>query len=296
MEFKQLKYFIQVAQEQNYTKAAKKLFISQPALSWQIKNLEEELGVKLFHYDGKKLCLTHTGEILLDHAEQLIDKRQKVVEELQNFDDVVKGHIRIGVPELFGFCIKSIMNFMKSYPEVRVSMVSNGSLAIQRLVEKDQLDLGVITNTIVSNGFDVIELPISYSIVLVVNKKHHLAQKQSISFANLKNETFINFNEENYTLGRLTIENCKKAGFTPNILLSSTEWDMIIEFVASGPYVSVIPEPFIEKYHRDDVVFIPFNKTEKNIPICLITKRQSPKSLPVEEIIHFLLNDIVVNA
>lgn len=297
LEFRQLKYFVQVAYDQNYTTAAKKLFISQPTLSWTIKNLEKDLGTKLLHYDGKKLCLTHSGAVLLKYAEALLDEQVKVIEVIQNSNNIIRGNLNIGLPELFASCfyMKAIMSFMKLYPEIKITMVNDGSLAVQKLVDSEQLDVGFISNIFVDDHLEVIDLHDSYPIVLVMNKHHPLSKKKSISFADLKNESFINFSEENYTLGKLTIQKCTDAGFSPKIVLESSEWDILLEVVANSSNVSIQPYPIVKRFQRNDLTFIPFNESESTVPVGLVTKKNSHKSSPLQRFIQFMLDDIVNN-
>nr|WP_295970668.1 LysR family transcriptional regulator [uncultured Bacillus sp.] len=294
MEFRQLQYFIQVAQDFNYTTAARKLFISQPALSSAIKNLEHELETKLLHYDGKKLSLTCSGKILFEHAENLLNDQQKIIQLVKRGNNVIEGHLRIGIPELFtAICdMKEIMHFMELFPNIKVTIVNTGSLAVQELVESEDLDLGIISNVYVQNNLEVIDLQKSYSITLAVNSLHPLSNKKSVSFSDLKNESFVNFCEKEYTLGKLTVQKCKEANFSPNIVLESFDWDTLIEAVANSMNIAIIPSPFVKKYKRDDISFIPITYLEGTIPIGLITKRYSSQSLPLQKFIEYLLNSI----
>ncbi len=293
MEIRQLKYFVQIAKDQNFTIAAKQLFITQPTLSWTVKQLEEELGVKLFIANGKKLILTVEGEELLQYANYLLNEHQRVIELFQNRKDLVSGHIKVGIPTLFGayFFMNSIMTFMEKYPKIRVTMHNFGSIAIQEMVEAGSIELGIVSYLSPSNTLAAIELPnTTYPIVVVASKKHPLAAKSSLTFADLKNAGFILLSE-GYTVGELPIQACKKAGFTPNVILRSSEWDIICEAVANSSNISILPYPFLEKAHKENVAVIPINDPESIIPIAIITRKDREKSLPLQKFIQFILND-----
>jgi len=295
MEIRQLKYFVQIAKDQNFTIAAKQLFITQPTLSWTVKQLEEELGVKLFVAKGKKLVLTAEGEELLQHANYLLNEHQKVVELFQSRKDLLSGHINVGIPTLFGayFFMNSIMTFMEKYPKIKVTMHNFGSIAIQEMVEAGTVELGIVSYLFPSNTLDVIELPnATYPIVVVASKKHPLAAKSSLTFADLKSAGFILLSE-GYTVGELPIQACKRAGFTPNVILRSSEWDIICEAVANSNNISILPYPFLEKAHKENIAVIPINDPESIIPIAIITKKNREKSLPLQKFIQFILNDIL---
>lgn len=295
MEFRQLKYFVQIAKDQNYSTAAKQLFITQPTLSWTIKHLEEELGAKLFIQNGKKLILTSDGEELFQHANHLLDEHQKVLTLFQNRNEQLTGHIHLGIPVLFGTCffMNPIMSFMEKHPKVKVKMYNGGSIEIQKMVESGAVELGIVSHLYPSNTLDNIQFPnMNYRIVLVVSNKHHLADKASVSFVDLKNEPFILLTES-YTMGMLPTQLCINAGFTPNVVLRSSDWDVICEAVANSNNISILPYPFLEKLQNKNLTVIPIDDPETIIPIALISKRNRPKSFPLQKFIEFMLDSIL---
>ncbi len=298
MEIRQLKYFVQIAKDQNYTVAAKKLYITQPTLSWTIKQLEEELGVKLFTPHGKKLLLTPDGEELLQHAKYLLQEHQKVVELFQSRSGQLTGYIHLGIPTLFGTCffMNQIMSFMDHYPKIKVTMYNSGSIAIQEMVEAGTVELGIVSYLFPSANLEAIELPnINYPIVVITSKKHPLAAKSSLSFADLKNETFILLSES-FTIGELPLQACMKAGYSPNVAFRSSEWDVICEAVANSNNISILPYPFLQKSKKDNIAIIPLDDVETLIPIAIITKKDRQKSLPLQKFIQFMLDNILNSA
>jgi len=295
MEFRQLRYFVQIAQDRNYTTAAKKLYISQPTLSWTIKQLEEELGIKLFVPDGKKLLLTDDGEELLVHAKSLLSERQKVVEFFQKREDILSGHIHLGIPLLFGkkFFIQAVMQFMEQHEKVKISMNNSNSMVIQEMVESGKIDVGVVTYVFPSSSLDAIKLSnINYSILLVVNNNHRLAGRNTVSFADLKGESFILLGEGNkdYTISAYTMQSCKKAGFTPHVLFRSTDVDIICNAVANSNHITVLPAPFFDPAQYPALSGVPFSSPETTMPTAIITKKDTSKSLLVQTFIQYILD------
>jgi len=294
MEFRQLRYFVQIAQDKNYTTASKKLFISQPTLSWTIKQLEDELGVKLFSPDGKKLLLTDDGEELLEHAKFLLTERQKVVELFQKRKEILTGHIHLGLPLLFatGFFIQTVMNFMEQHTKVKITMDNSNSMVIQEMVGSGKIDVGIITYVSPSPNLDATALPnINYSISLVVNDKHRFATRSAVSFSDLKGESFILLGEGNtdYMISAFAIQSCKKAGFTPNVLFRSREVDIICNAVANSHNISILPTPFFEPEKYPSLSAIPFNCPETKMPTAIITKKDAPKTLLVQTFTQYIL-------
>jgi len=298
VEIRQLKYFMQIALDLNFSIAAKKLFVSQPALSWTIKQLENELGIKLFFSSGKKMFLTSDGEEFLTKAKYFLNEHQKIIDFYENRKDILTGHIQLGIPALFGTCffIQTILKFRQYYPKIEVTMHSAGSIAVQEAVEAGKVDVGIVSHLFPSPNLEAIELPnITYPIVLVVSSKNHLATKVSVSFADLRDESFILL-DESYTIGVLPVDACKKIGFTPNVVLRSSEWNVICEAVATSNNITILPYPFIDKVSSSALSFIPIiNSLETTIPIAIISKKGLSKSLPLQKFISFLLDDILNN-
>lgn len=242
MDIKHLQYFIEVTNFNNFTRAADHLFITQPAISKMIKNLEIELGVELFDRSRKQLILTDAGRVVLEQA-KLIDKAFRNLEtEVDNLLGLKKGHIRIGLPPIIdaSFFPQILSRFHEQYPNITFQLVEDGSKKIEESVQKDQIDIGVIvlpTNTSLFHHFSFLEEDIN----LIVYPSHPFANRQEIDLAELENESFILFNKD-YVLRDLIISSCSEAGFSPHIVTESSRWDFIEEMVYCKLGVALLPE------------------------------------------------------
>ncbi|AOH53415.1 LysR family transcriptional regulator [Peribacillus muralis] len=242
MDIKHLQYFIEVSNFNNFTRAANHLFITQPAISKMIKNLETELGVELFDRSRKQLILTDAGRVVLEQA-KLIDKAFRNLEtEVDNLLGLKKGHIRIGLPPIIdaSFFPRILSRFHEQYPNITFQLVEDGSKKIEESVQKDLIDIGVIvlpTNTALFHHFSFLEEDIN----LIVYPSHPFADREEIDLAELKNESFILFNKD-YVLRDLIISSCSEAGFSPHIVTESSRWDFIEEMVYCKLGVALLPE------------------------------------------------------
>ncbi|KWW18248.1 LysR family transcriptional regulator [Peribacillus simplex] len=242
MDIKHLQYFIEVTNFNNFTRAADHLFITQPAISKMIKNLEIELGVELFDRSRKQLILTDAGRVVLEQA-KLIDKAFRNLETaVDNLLGLKKGHIRIGLPPIIdaSFFPQILSRFHEQYPNITFQLVEDGSKKIEESVQKDQIDIGVIvlpTNTSLFHHFSFLEEDIN----LIVYPSHPFANRQEIDLAELENESFILFNKD-YVLRDLIISSCSEAGFSPHIVTESSRWDFIEEMVYCKLGVALLPE------------------------------------------------------
>ena len=143
MDIKQLTYFMAVAQAGSFSQAAEHLGISQPALSISVKNLEEELGVKLLYAFGRRQMLTDEGRRLLEGAQQLMDVYQKTVEDVRRTDRNSSGAFSLGLPPLMGACFFGdlIPEFNRAYPNIRVHMIEEGAHRLDQMLQAGELDL-----------------------------------------------------------------------------------------------------------------------------------------------------------
>lgn len=149
MDIKQLTYFMAVAQAGSFSQAAEHLGISQPALSISVKNLEEELGVKLLYAFGRRQMLTDEGRRLLEGAQQLMDVYQKTVEDVRRTDRNSSGAFSLGLPPLMGACFFGdlIPEFNRAYPNIRVHMIEEGAHRLDQMLQAGELDLALTLNT-----------------------------------------------------------------------------------------------------------------------------------------------------
>ncbi|WP_110926518.1 cidABC operon transcriptional activator CidR [Bacillus massiliglaciei] len=242
MDIKHLQYFIEVTKYNSFTKAAERLYITQPTISKMIKNLETELGVELFDRSRKQLTLTDAGQVVLEQAKLINNAFHNLEIEMDNLLGLKTGHIRIGLPPILkaSFFPEMIGKFHKKYPKITFQLVEDGSKKIEEYVEKDQLDLGVMV--LPANGTFYSHFPIiKEDIMMILHPSHPYAKNEVMDLADFKEEPFILFNKD-FTLHDLVLSSCREAGFTPHIITESSRWDFIEEMVAGGLGVALLPE------------------------------------------------------
>lgn len=163
MEIRILKYFLTVAEEENITAAARKLHMTQPALSRQMMDLEEELGKKLFVRTNKKTYLTEDGLYLKQRAREILSLVEKTTEELQTTSEEVYGHIHFGAGEtdVMRYFADAIKRIHDSHPGIRFTLYSGNADDILEKLEEGTLDFGLVFSTSVSDKYNHIAIPLS---------------------------------------------------------------------------------------------------------------------------------------
>lgn len=193
MEFRVLKYFLMVAREENITKTAALLHLTQPTLSRQLMQLEAELGVKLFHRSKHSIILTEDGMLLKRRAQEIISLSDKTVQELSHKEDVLSGEIAIGCGETKNmlFLSEQIRKFRQKYPLVQFSIHSAIADDIKERIEKGILDIGLLMEPVDIGKYEFIRMPQKEKWGILVRKDSELAAKESINPKDLTNVPLI---------------------------------------------------------------------------------------------------------
>ncbi|MTH53463.1 LysR family transcriptional regulator [Bacillus mangrovi] len=242
MELRQLKYFVEAVKQKNFTRAAEKMLVSQPALSKMVKSLEDELGAPLIIRSHKGFALTDAGESVYRHAVRMMSVEEDLLSSVVDVQGLSKGTIRIGIPPIIGslFFPKVLAAFHKKHPGVQIQIKEYGAKKVAESVLAGEIEMGVAVLPVAEEHFIVHPL-IDEKMVLLVNESHPLADAEEVHLSSLQHEDFI-FYSEDFALYELVREYCINAGFEPNILFQSSQWDFMSEMAAAGLGVTILPE------------------------------------------------------
>ncbi len=242
MELRHLKYFIAVAQKLNFSRAAESLHVAQPAISQQIRALEDDLGVRLFDRMGKRVALTRAGEVLLPHAYQILASVELAANEVRELGQLTRGSASLGAPPTVSTHLlpSRLTQFHSLYPGLEVSLREAGTESLLTSVADGQLDLAIVA----SDGLpSVVEFApfLEEDYVLAVSVLHPLSRQRTVRLADLAAEPFILF-PAGYRLREVTLAACRRAGFEPKVALDGGSMQSALEFVAAGLGVALVPE------------------------------------------------------
>jgi LysR family transcriptional activator of glutamate synthase operon len=243
LELRQLQYFVKVARKQHVTKAAEELHVAQSAVSRQIHQLEEELGVKLFAQQGRNLQLTPVGRLFLSRMENVLTDLEKAVLEVHEFMDPEMGEVRLGFPHSLGVNLVPdvVARFRKEHPNVKFRFKQGKYNSLIQDVVKGEVDLALISPFPEDHELVTGEVLLTEELYAILPQSHVLAEHSSIRLEQLKDESFVLFSE-GYSLRPIVWDACLKAGFTPKIGFEGEETDTIRGLVAAGMGVSLLPE------------------------------------------------------
>src|SRR5713101_2225555 len=178
MDYDQIASFLEVAKLQSFSRAAEKIYRTQPAISAQVRLLEQECGEKLFDRSGKKVLLTPAGEILSRYAQKLLGLQKEALQAIAEMNQTPRGKLHIGANEATCLYVlpKTFARFKQLYPLVQISIYRNFSHKIVQKVQENAVDLGIVTLPQTANNMEVI--PVFRDGVLVVVPKNHILAKK----------------------------------------------------------------------------------------------------------------------
>ena len=188
MEIRTLRYFLAVAREENMTRAAGKLHVTQPTLSKALKQLENELGKKLFVRHSFNIELTDEGRLLRERAADLIDMADKIHSEFSAYDDITGGNVYFGLAESYQIrhLARVIKTFLKDYPGFRYHITSGDTEQVTEKLDKGILDFAVLVEAPDPLKYDRLKLPEEDRWGLIMPSEHPLAKKEAVTYDDLK--------------------------------------------------------------------------------------------------------------
>lgn len=288
MELRDLQAFMAIVEMGSFTKAANEFYVSQPSLSKSIKKLEGELRVELLDRSTRHVVLTDAGDIVYQQGKKVMHSIKDLHILLGDLMDVKTGQIKLGIPPLIGtlFFPGIARMFNKVYPDINLMLIERGAKLVGSLVENGEVDMGIIVLPTDEKQFDF-EPFIEDEFFVFINEQHPLAKRKEVSLIELRNEPFILFIEE-FTLHDYVIDSCKEVGFTPIIGYKSSQWDLIIELVASNLGVTLLPKSIYAKQTNSNVKIIPLSDIKLPWKLGIITKKNAYQSYALKQLLEMI--------
>lgn len=254
MNFRQLQYFVAVAEELHFGRAAERWQITQPALSKQIAVLEKSLGVQLLFRTKQKVELTHAGQIFLQQARQLICQKETAIQLTRRTGSGDIGQLSIGFTETATQTLLPTLlrDFLQHYPKVDIELVELATEAQVTALNQDVIDLAFLHPPIDQRGLQVYPI-LKESFAAVLPQQHPLVKCERIPFSALAYEPLIiHPRQEGPILYDAFLKACQAAGFQPKIVKESISLPIRLCFVAAGLGITFISE--YSQFHIDSNV------------------------------------------
>ncbi|WP_230969008.1 LysR substrate-binding domain-containing protein [Nitrogeniibacter aestuarii] len=246
MEFRHLRYFVAVAEELSFTRAAKRLHMAQPPLSMQIRALEEELGVVLFERSQRKVRLSPAGQVFFDRARQLLADAALAADAALLAARGERGHLRVGFTSSLPYSAvfsQVIRRYREAFPHVDLQLEELFTDTQFKRLQVNSLDVGLVRSpaSAAPDGIDVREIWHD-PVCIVMPDDHPLSDAPSVGMAQLAQERFVTFPSDAGTgLPRLLAQTARAAGFEAHVVQLAREATTQIGLVAAGVGLALLP-------------------------------------------------------
>ena len=271
METRLLKYFSVLAEELHFGKAAKRLYISQPPLSRQIRGLEEELGVRLFNRTKRTVQLTPYGKYLKEESYKLFNQIDVIKNHLQSMKDGVSSQVKISYVGDFMYSIfpEILSRLRKNYPKVQTVLSESDTESQIPSLMAGLVDIGFIRTPVEAKGLSIKRI-YEESFSLILSKSHPLASRKKIPLKEMADEPYVGLSPRcSPAIRNSVISICGKAGFFPNVIHAVSQINSIVKLVENNLGYSIIPSGIKEALNQK-VKFIELDDYPERAELSLV--------------------------
>lgn len=286
MDLRLLKYFVTVAEELHFTNAAKRLGITQPTLSHQIRVLEDQLGTILFHRDSNSIEITEAGYILLRQVNQIFYELDKAKTMISELDGLTRGSLSIGSAghkPLY----KPLMEFHQRYPDIKVSIYD---LKTEETIEKllnSELDLGLVYLPVNNPRIHYIPL-LSAELFAITSRKHELAKQKNIAFEQLI-ELPLFLVPRPFHIRKVVEQYSAEQGFAIQPKLESTDTHTLIQMAVNSFGFTILPKMYTH-FFNNDLAFLSIEKPIQPLQLAVIYRKGQYMSPLIKVFLSILQN------
>jgi DNA-binding transcriptional LysR family regulator len=259
MELRHLRYFLAVAEELSFTRAAERVGIAQPPFSQQIRALEQEIGVRLVDRTPRRVVLTEAGSVFAERARFILSRIGEAVVVTQQIGRGMSGHVCVGFTESGCFhpaVTRTLLEFRQAYPALHVTLQENKSTNLVAMIREGTVDAAFIRPPFEADEVVAYTPLLHEKMVVAVPRGHRLALRKATTLAGLSEEVFV-FYHRNVRPGLTdaVIAACERSGFRPRVSQETPQLTSTLNLVAAGLGVSIVPES-LKHLRTNDIVYL----------------------------------------
>lgn len=299
MQLSQLAYFVAVAEEGSFTRAAERVGVAQPSLSQQVKALESDLGAQLVHRKRGKVGLTASGETLLPVARRMLADAETARREIRELAELGRGRIRLGAtPSLCTGLLPGVLaDYRRKYPGIDIVVHEGGSRGLEDELVQGGLDLALVIDARLENDPELETVPFLTEELVVISRHQDPSptRRSRMRIAELKGIPLVMF-RPGYDLRETTVAACRAAGFEPTFAIEGGEMDAVLEFVQAGLGLAVVPGMVVRDRFRVTRIGTP--SLHRTVLLARRRGLEPPRAAQVliEDLTDFLRTSAAANA
>lgn len=291
LSFKSLQCFVTLVKTQSFTRTAEQLCLTQPTISKILQQLEDQLQVQLLvkpEYGRKRqVQLTEIGQRIYQHALELLQAEQNIFLEIENYQQLKTGTLKLGVPPLGSQLLTTaLFDYHQQWPEIELAFLEVGSKGIEQALMNNELDVGVLLHPFDQQIFNSIEL-CNYPVMVVLRRDATWATRKKIQLEELRHQSFLMF-PENFSLNRIILDACEQHGFYPSIACRTSQWNLLADMVLQRMGIALLPQYYTDMLDPDLFAAIPLEKPNIQWHLAMAWKKNLPISPAVQAWLHVI--------
>lgn len=293
MDLRRLRHFDVLAETLNFSRAADRLHIAQPALSVSIRKLEIELGAQLFDRTPSGVRLTNAGQAAIVEARRLLHHGEQLQRAVRSAADGTGGSLRVGFvgSAVYGLISTLVPSFRAQYPNVQLVLREATSTAIVAMLDEEALDLGIVRTPLRQAHGAALQTLRRDRMLMALPAVHPLAAQNPLVLADLAREPFIMYSATDAAgLHTHAMAACQAAGFIPDVTQIATQIGTVLALVESGLGVALVPET-MRAHHSPKIVYRDLHdsaSSETTLALAFISGNESPAALKFIEMATLL--------
>jgi len=289
LNFNQLRVFYYAAKNLNFTAAANDLFITQPAITAQVKSFEEFCNLKLFKKRGRRIYLTHEGSSLFEYAERIFKYEKEIENVIDDMRELKRGVLSLGTTKAYAryFMPLMITTFRQNYPKIKIQLNEGSSLDMIHSLLDFKIEVAVIAKA--EDNPEINFMPFSQEeMAVIVPRKHPFTKRKSIPFGDLAEERFI-MKEKGSGTRKLVEALFQKEGCTPDILMETSNTEFIKQLVQRGEGVSfVVREAVAAELKEKKLAEVPLTGPKVYLDVSIACLKNQTLSAPANAFVETL--------
>jgi DNA-binding transcriptional LysR family regulator len=278
MELRHLRYFVAVAEELHFRRAAERLHVAQPALSEQVRKLENELGVQLFERTQRKVSLTHAGAAMLDEARRVLRQAAVAVQAARDADERQTRNLRIGyLPDIMPACVpRALQRLAANAPNLRSRLEPGPATHLIEAVKDGNLDAAIVAHPAPTNGLRVTTLG-TQGTVAALPVGHANALDRAIDLGRLApSRILVPPRQSNSAFHNAIVSTCHETGISPTLIeIEEPHLEHLLLAVAAGTGMALLPEAAAERFATPGIRFVPLEGVQPSCETVVVSRRDS---------------------
>lgn len=276
MELQQLRYIVALSQERNFIRAAKRVHVTQPTLSHQIKKLEDEIGHPLFERSAKGVSLTPAGEKFIPCAVSTLDHLERGLKEIQVEAQGISGKIAIGaIPTISPYLIPDILiKVRKEAPRLSLEFYEETTSILLESVKAGKLDLGILSTPVTDSGI-VSRAVGKEEFYLATSKKHPLSKQKHVSLKMIQREKLLIL-QEGHCFSDQMLDYCKQVREDAQVIFQGSSLTSVMKLASVGEGLTLVPRMAVNDKENPNLAFIPFSSPKPTREIGIVWRVSAP--------------------